>query len=49
MCFELDSVPPIPPIEGGAVDHRDLELESDDGNRFAAFAVTLRQIRDDVR
>jgi carboxymethylenebutenolidase len=39
MCFELDSVPPIPPIEGGAVDHRDLELESDDGNRFAAFAA----------
>jgi len=39
MCFELDSVPPIAPIEGGAVDHRDLELESDDGNRFAAFAA----------
>src|SRR6476660_9441854 len=39
MCFELDSVPPITPIEGGAVDHRDLELESADGNRFAAFAA----------
>src|SRR5204862_8350462 len=39
MCFELDAVPPIAPIEGGAVDHRDLELESDDGNRFAAFAA----------
>jgi carboxymethylenebutenolidase len=39
MCFELDSLPPIPPIEGGAVDHRDLELESEDGNRFAAFAA----------
>ncbi len=39
MCFELDSVPPIQPIEGGAVDHRDLELESEDGNRFAAFAA----------
>src|SRR4029453_15942056 len=39
MCFELDSVPPIPPIEGGAVDHSDLELESEDGNRFAAFAA----------
>src|SRR3954466_13507862 len=37
MCFELDSSPPIPPLEGGAVDHRDLELESADGNRFAAF------------
>ena len=38
MCFDLDSVPPIPPT-GGAVDHRDLELESADGNRFAAFAA----------
>src|SRR3954454_20970487 len=39
MCFELDSSPPIPPLEGGAVDHRDLELESADRNRFAAFAA----------
>jgi carboxymethylenebutenolidase len=39
MCFELDSVPPVPRIEGGAVDHRDLVLESADGNRFAAFAA----------
>jgi len=39
MCFDLDSEPPIPAIEGGAVDHRDLELESADGNRFAAFAA----------
>jgi carboxymethylenebutenolidase len=39
MCFELDSLPPIPPIEGGAIDHRDLVLESADGNRFAAFAA----------
>jgi carboxymethylenebutenolidase len=39
MCFDLDSSPPIPPIEGGAVDHRDLELESADGTRFAAFAA----------
>src|SRR3954471_16783649 len=39
MCFELDSSPAIPPLEGGAVDHRDLELESADGNRFAAFAA----------
>src|SRR5262245_62451351 len=39
MCFDLDSVPPIQPIEGGAVDHHDLELESADGNRFAAFAA----------
>jgi carboxymethylenebutenolidase len=39
MCFELDSLPPITPIEGGAVDHSDLQLESADGTRFAAFAA----------
>src|SRR6266508_4579760 len=39
MCFELDSLPPIPAIEGGSVEHRDLVLESSDGTRFAAFAA----------
>jgi carboxymethylenebutenolidase len=39
MCFEHDSLPPIPPIEGGAVAHEDLVLEAADGNRFAAFAA----------
>jgi carboxymethylenebutenolidase len=39
MCFELDSLPPIPAIEGGAVEHRDLVLESADGTSFAAFAA----------
>ena len=39
MCFELDSVPPVPAIEGGALEHRDLTLEAADGNRFAAFAA----------
>jgi carboxymethylenebutenolidase len=39
MCFDLDSSPPIQPIEGGAVDHRDLELDAQDGNRLAAFAA----------
>jgi len=39
VCFELDSLPPIPPIEGGAIEYRDLVLESADGNRFAAFAA----------
>src|SRR5579884_4067426 len=37
MCFELDSEPPIPRIAGAAVSHDDLVLQSDDGNRFAAF------------
>jgi carboxymethylenebutenolidase len=39
MCFELDSVPPIPVISGAAVAHEDLELAAADGNRFAAFAA----------
>ncbi len=40
MCFELDSVPPIPVIRGAAVSHEDLVLEAADGNTFAAFAAT---------
>ena len=40
MCFELDSVPPIPVISGAAVSHDDLVLEAADGNRFAAFLAT---------
>jgi carboxymethylenebutenolidase len=39
MCFDADSTPPIPPISGAAVWHRDLVLEASDGNRFAAFAA----------
>ena len=40
MCFELDSLPPIPVISGAAISHDDLVLEASDGNRFAAFAAT---------
>jgi carboxymethylenebutenolidase len=40
MCFELDSVPPIPAIRGAAVSHEDLVLQAADGNSFAAFAAT---------
>jgi carboxymethylenebutenolidase len=40
VCFELDSVPPIPVIRGAAVSHEDLVLEASDGNKFAAFAAT---------
>src|SRR5438034_13271 len=40
MCFELDSVPPIPAIRGAAVSHEDLVLEAADGNSLAAFAAT---------
>lgn len=39
MCFPADSVPPITPIAGGAIEHRSFELTADDGNRLAAFAA----------
>ncbi len=39
MCFDRDSLPPIPPISGAAVSHEDLVLEAADGNRFAAFVA----------
>ena len=39
MCFELDSLPPIPVIRGAAVSHEDLELRAADGTAFAAFAA----------
>jgi carboxymethylenebutenolidase len=37
MCFDSDSLPPIPVISGAAVSHEDLVLSAEDGNRFAAF------------
>ena len=40
MCFDRDSLPPIPVISGAAVSHDDLVLEARDGNRLAAFAAT---------
>jgi carboxymethylenebutenolidase len=40
VCFELDSLPPIPVVSGAAVSHDDLELKARDGNRFAAFSAT---------
>ena len=39
MCFELDSVPPIPVIHWAAISHDELVLQAADGNRFAAFAA----------
>ena len=39
MCFELDSLPPVPVVSGAAIEHRDLELVSSDGAHFAAFAA----------
>jgi carboxymethylenebutenolidase len=40
VCFELESSPPVPPISGASVSHRDLVLTAADGNQFAAFAVS---------
>jgi len=40
VCFDLDSLPPVPRIAGAAVSHNDIELEAADGNRFAAFEAT---------
>ena len=40
MCFDTDSLPPIPVISGAAVSHDDLVLEASDGNRLAAFSAT---------
>jgi carboxymethylenebutenolidase len=39
VCFELDSLPPIPAIAGAAVSHEDLALEAADGAELAAFAA----------
>jgi carboxymethylenebutenolidase len=40
VCFEPDSLPPIPVIRGAAVSHEDLVLDSQDGNRLAGFVAT---------
>jgi carboxymethylenebutenolidase len=37
MCFDVDSSPPIRPVSGASVGHRQLEFEAEDGNRFAAY------------
>jgi carboxymethylenebutenolidase len=39
VCFDDDSLPPIPVISGAAVSHDELVLEARDGNRLAAFAA----------
>jgi carboxymethylenebutenolidase len=39
MCFDYDSRPPIKPVDGGAVDPKEIALEAADGNRFAAFVA----------
>jgi carboxymethylenebutenolidase len=39
MCFDADSLPPIPVLSGAAVSHDDLVLTSADGTEFAAFSA----------
>jgi carboxymethylenebutenolidase len=39
VCFDHDSLPPVPVISGAAVSHEELVLEAGDGNRLAAFAA----------
>ena len=46
MCFELDSLPPVPAIAGAAVSHEDLELEAADGTSFAAFHASPEEHAD---
>src|SRR5579864_5721749 len=37
MCFDSDSLPPIPALSGAAVSHEDLVLTAADGAELAAF------------
>src|SRR5258707_7314437 len=46
MCFDHDSLPPIPALSGAAVSQDDLVLEAADANRFAAFAATPEEPTD---
>jgi carboxymethylenebutenolidase len=40
MCFDHDSLPPVPVIRGAAISHEELVLAAADGNRFAAFLAS---------
>jgi carboxymethylenebutenolidase len=40
MCFDIDSIPPIPRIAGASVSHESPVLTAADGNRFATFLAT---------
>jgi carboxymethylenebutenolidase len=43
VCFDHDSRPPIDPVEGGALDAGEIELESADGTRFGAYLARAAQ------
>jgi carboxymethylenebutenolidase len=40
MCFDVDSLPPLPPVAGGAVEHRRFTLRAEDGTELSAFEAT---------
>jgi carboxymethylenebutenolidase len=39
MCFDTDARPPLPPIRGGAIDARSVDLTSRDGTTVPAYAA----------
>jgi carboxymethylenebutenolidase len=43
MCFDHDSRPPIPPIAGGAVDGRQVQVRADGDASFTAFLARAAQ------
>src|SRR3954447_2359836 len=45
MCFDTDSVPPVPAIAGASVSHERLTLRAADGNELAAFLATPDEAR----
>lgn len=43
MCFDTDSLPPIAPIAGGAIDAESVRLTSADGATFRAYVARAAQ------
>jgi carboxymethylenebutenolidase len=43
MCYEIDALPPFPPVAGGAADSQDIVLKAADGTQFAAFFARASQ------
>ena len=46
MCVDASALPPIRPVSGASVNHRELVLEASDGNQFAAFEAYADQRSD---
>ena len=43
MCFDTDARPPLPPIRGGSLDAREVQLTSRDGTAVAAYAARAEE------